>query len=168
MPRRIRPDLFVLWPTWVAFPIFGLGVLVLGVQSSDAGLLAIGVLLLAINVGMVLDHAYFTTLSIEGDALVFRSRLGLHEDSVPIGAIQRVDAKRYPTTHSGALSAPNLVVRGRDSTIRVNTKPYRRSELRALVEALRGLNPAIELDEFWAAIVAGRDPGAQAVPRSRW
>ncbi len=168
MPRRIRPDLFVLWPAWAAFPIFGLAVLALGVQASDATMLAIGLLLLAINVGMVVDHAYFTTLSIEDDALVHRSHFGLHEDRVPVGAIQRIDAKRYPATHSGALSAPNLVVRGSTSSVRVNTKPYRMSELRSLVEGLRGLNPAIELDEFWDAVVAGRDPYTRAIPRSRW
>ena len=166
--RRVRPDLFVLWPTWAALPVFGLAVLALGVQASDPALLAIGLLLIAINVAIVLDHAYFTTLSIDGDALRFRSRFGLRDERVPVGSIQRVDAKRYPTTHSGALSAPNLVVRGRSSSIRVNTKPYRMRELRSLVEALRALNPAIELDDFWSAVVAGADPAAQPVARSRW
>jgi hypothetical protein len=168
MPSRVRPDLFALWPVWVAFPIFGLAVLVLGVQASDIAMLAIGLILLMINIAIVLDHAYFTTLWVEGDTLVFRSHFGLRHQRVPIGSIQRIDAKRYPTTHGGALSAPNLVVRGRTSAIRVNTKPYRMAELRALVETLRGLNRTIELDDFWTAVVEGREAETRALPRSRW
>ena len=158
----------MLWPAWIGFPIFGLAVLALGVQASDGPMVAIGVALLALNIAIVLDHAYFTTLAVEGDALVYRSRFGLHEERLPVGAIQRVDAKRYPTTHGGALSAPNLVARGRSDSLRVNTKPYRRDELRQLVVALRALNPSIELDEYWSAVVAGREPGTEAVARSRW
>jgi hypothetical protein len=168
MGPRIRPDLFALWPIWAAFPAFGLAVLALGVQASDGSMLAVGLALLAINVGIVVDHAYFTSLSLDGAALVFRSHFGLRRDVVPIGSIQRIDAKRYPGSHSGGLSAPNLVVRGRTSTIRVNTKPYRLAELRALVQTLRGLNRAIELDEFWTAVIEGREPLGSAVPRSRW
>ncbi len=168
MTRPIRPDLFVLWPAWAVFPIFGLAVLVLGVQGNDASMLGIGLGLLLINIAIVIDHAYFTTLSLEDATVVFRSHLGMSESRVPVGSIQRIDAKRYPTTHSGALSAPNLVLRGRQSTIRVNTKPYRLSELRSFVETLRSMNPAIELDDYWSALLAGREPSAQPIARSRW
>ena len=168
MPRRIRPDLFVLWPAWIAFPIFGLAVLALGVQASDGTMVAIGLGLLALNIGIVVDHAYFTTLGIEGDSLVYRSRFSFYEQRLPVGSIQRIDAKRYPTTHGGALSAPNLVARGRTDSLRVNTKPYRDVELRQLVLTLRAMNPSIELDDYWSAVVAGRDPGTEAIARSRW
>jgi len=168
MPDRIRPDLFALWPAWIGFPIFGSAVLALGVQASDTALVAVGLALLALNVAIVLDHAYFTTLAIEGDAIVSRSRFGLREERIPVGAIQRIDAKRYPTTHGGALSAPNLVVRGRSETLRVNTKPYRMRELRALVAALRAANPAIAMDEFWTAVLEGREPRPGSVAESRW
>ena len=168
MPARVRPDLFTLWPAWIGLPIFGSAVLALGVQASDTALVGIGLALLLVNIAIVLDHAYFTTLAIEDDALVSRSRFGLREERVPIGAIQRIDAKRYPTSHGGALSAPNLVVRGRTETVRMNTKPYRMRELRALVVALRAANPAIALDEFWTAVLEGRDPRPGSVAESRW
>lgn len=168
MPDRIRPDLFALWPAWIGFPVFGLAVLVLGVQATDPAMVAIGLGLLVLNVAIVVDHAYFTTLALEGDALVSRSRFGLHVERVALGAIQRIDAKRYPTSHGGALSAPNLVVRGRAETIRVNTKPYRMPELKALVLALRAANPAIAIDEFWSAVIDGRDPRSGSVAESRW
>jgi hypothetical protein len=166
--RPVRPDLFALWPAWIGFPIFGLAVLVLGVQASDGLMVTIGLGLLAINIAIVLDHAYFTTLGIEHDSLVLRSRFGLQEERLAVGSIQRIDAKRYPTSHGGALSAPNLVARGRGETLRVNTKPYRRDELRDLVIALRAMNPSIELDDYWSAVVDGRDPAGEAVARSRW
>jgi hypothetical protein len=92
--RRIRPDLFVLWPAWIGFPLFGIAVLAVGVQASDGTMVAIGLGLLALNVAIVVDHAYFTTLGVENDALVLRSRFGLHHERVPVGAIQRIDAKR--------------------------------------------------------------------------
>ena len=168
MNSRIRPDLFALWPAWIGFPLFSLAVLALGVQASDRTMLFIGLGLLALNVAIVLDHAYFTTVGIEDDCLVYRSRFGFQQERLPVGSIQRIDAKRYPTTHGGALSAPNLVARGRGETLRVNTKPYRREELRRLVVAVRALNPSVELDEYWSAVVAGRDPSTEAVARSRW
>ncbi|OLC53505.1 MAG: hypothetical protein AUH85_14135 [Chloroflexi bacterium 13_1_40CM_4_68_4] len=168
MTGRIRPDLFVLWPAWISFPIFGLAVLTLGVQASDGTMIAIGLFLLALNIAIVVDHAYFTTLGVEGDALVFRSRFGFREERLSVGGIQRIDAKRYPTTHGGAMSAPNLVARGRADSLRVNTKPYRREELRRLVLTLRAMNPAIELDDYWSAVVEGRDPETETVARSRW
>src|SRR5919204_452235 len=52
VPRRIRPDLFVLWPAWIGFPIFGLAVLALGVQASDGTMVAIGIALLAVNIAL--------------------------------------------------------------------------------------------------------------------
>lgn len=168
MRVRIRPDLFVLWPAWIGLPIFGLAVLGFGVQSGDPALVAIGVLLLLLNIGIVLDHACFTTLSVEEGALVYRARFGTHEERVPVGSIQRIDAKRYPTSHGGALSAPNLVVRGRATTIKVNTTPYRAADLRALVETLQGLNRSIQLDDYWTDVVAGRAPESGRVARSRW
>ena len=168
MARRIRPDLFALWPAWIGFPIFGAAVLIVGVQASDGPMVTIGLGLIALNIAIVLDHAYFTTLGVEGDSLVLRSRFGLHEERLPVGSIQRIDAKRYPTTHGGTLSAPNLVARGRADTLKVNTKPYRRADLRDLIVSLRALNPSIELDEYWAAVVDGRDPGSEVVARSRW
>ena len=39
-------------------------------------------------------------------------------ERVPIGGLQRIDAKRYPGAHSG-VSAPHFVARGRDTTVKV-------------------------------------------------
>jgi hypothetical protein len=169
MSRLVRPDMLLLWPTWAAFPLFGIAILALGVFGEDNIMRAIGTGLLLFNLLLVIDYAYFTTLSIDQDALVFRSHFGLQDDRVPLGAIQRIDAKRYPAAHSG-VSAPNFVVRGRANTVKVNIKPYRLSELRELIVALRASNPAIQLDAFWSAVSEGRDPlgEGQAVPRSRW
>ena len=44
---------------------------------------------------------YFTTLGIEEDELVYRSWLGLRQQAVPVGSIQRIDAKRYSGAHGG-------------------------------------------------------------------
>jgi hypothetical protein len=167
--RVVRPDMLLLWPTWAAFPLFGIAILALGVFGDDNVMRGIGTGLLLFNLLLVIDYAYFTTLSIQDDSLVFRSHFGLQDDRVSVGAIQRIDAKRYPAAHSG-VSAPNLVVRGRSNTLKVNIKPYRLAELRELVATLRASNHAIQLDAFWAAVSAGRDPvrEAQAIPRSRW
>lgn len=169
MPTVVRPDLLQLWPAWSAFPLVALGVIVLGVAVADATLTTIGMTLLVASVVLMADHLYFTTLALHGDLLVFRTHFGLQQQRIPIGAIQRIDAKRYPAAHSG-VSAPNFVVRGRASTLKVNTRPYRLTELRTLVATLRALNPAIQLDAFWTAVAEGRDPEreAQRVPRSRW
>lgn len=165
----VRPSFARLWPAWGAFPLVGLAVVFLGVQGVDATMVAIGLGILAGNLVIVVDYAYFTTLRVDGDLVVFRSHFGLQEDRVPIGAIQRIDAKRYPAAHSG-VSAPNLVVRGRASTVKVNIKPYRLHDLRALVARLQALNPTIRLDAFWSTVAEGRDPAAESrtVPRSRW
>lgn len=159
----------LLWPTWAAFPFFGIAILALGVFSADGLMLAIGTALLLLNALLVVDHLYTTTLAVEDDALVFRSHFGFQVDRVPIGAIQRIDAKRYPAAHSG-VSAPNLVVRGRSSTLKVNIKPYRLEDMRQVIDGLRALNPRIELDAFWTAVAEGRDPlrEREPVPRSRW
>lgn len=167
MTRTLRPDLLQLWPTWAAFPLFGLGVLAIGAQARDDAMIIIGLGLLLVNLLIVVDHAYFTTLRIEHDALAFDSHFGLQHDRVAIGSVQRVDAKRYPAAHSG-VSAPHLVVRGRTKTLKVNIKPYRLAGLRELVETMRALNPAIEVDAFWSAVLAGQDPSTQPVARSRW
>src|SRR5437773_2381661 len=97
----IRPDLGLLWPSFTFFPLAALAVLVFGAAGSDPVMIVIGLLLLAVNIAIVANQAYFTTLDIEGDAVVFRTNFGLHEERVPIGALQRIDAKRYPGAHSG-------------------------------------------------------------------
>lgn len=168
MPRVVRPALLQLWPAWVAFPLVALAVVVLGAVASDATLASVGFALLLASAVLVVDYLYFTTLAIDGDLLVFRTHFGLQHERMPIGAIQRIDAKRYPAAHSG-VSAPNFVVRGRASTLKVNTRPYRIAELRTIVATLRALNPAIQLDAFWSAVTEGRDPEPEArrLPRSR-
>lgn len=163
----MRPAFLALWPTWTVFPLVSLAVLVLGAQAGETALITTGLGLFALNVVLLVDYAYFTTLELDGDTLVFRTHYGLREERMPVGAIQRIDAKRYPAAHS-TVSAPNLVVRGRASTLRVNIKTYRLADLRAVIEAVRGMNPAVQLDDFWGAVVEGRDPYAIPVPRSRW
>ncbi len=168
MPRVVRPALLQLWPAWVAFPLVALAVVVLGAVASDATLASVGFALLLASAVLVVDYLYFTTLAIDGDLLVFRTHFGLQHERMPIGAIQRIDAKRYPAAHSG-VSAPNFVVRGRASTLKVNTRPYRVADLRTIVATLRALNPAIQLDAFWAAVAEGHEPEPEArrLPRSR-
>ena len=158
----IRPDLALLWPTFTFFPLAALAVLVFGVGGGDPVMIVIGLLLLAVN------QAYFTTLAIEGDALVFRTNFGLHQERVPIGSLQRIDAKRYPGAHSG-VSAPFFVARGRDSTVKVNTKPYRLRSFTPFIAVLRQLNSHVELDPFWSRVAAGEDVSKEIrlTPRSR-
>src|SRR5881409_2412798 len=167
--NAIRPDLALLWPSFTFFPLAALAVLVFGAAGGDPVMIAIGLLLLAVNIAIVVNQAYFTTLDIEGDALVFRTNFGLHEERVPIGALQRIDAKRYPGAHSG-VSAPHFVARGRDTTVKVNTKPYRLREFAPLLGLLRSTNSRIELDPFWARVAAGEDPSKEIelTPRSRF
>ncbi|MGH2451865.1 MAG: hypothetical protein ACRDGE_11465 [Candidatus Limnocylindria bacterium] len=167
--RPIRPDLTLLWPAYTLFPLVGLSILAIGVAVGDAVMSGIGVGLLGVNTLIVANHAYFTTLSIEGDELVYRRTFGLEVDRVPLGALRRIDAKRYPGAHSG-VSAPYLVARGRDSTVKVNTKPYRLRDFVPLLEVVRRINGHVELDPFWAGVAAGDDVSkdATAVPRSRW
>ena len=165
----IRPDLALLWPSYTFFPLAALGVLFFGVAGGDPAMVVIGLGLLAINAGIVINQAYFTTLGITGDELVFRTNFGLTEERVAIGAVQRIDAKRYPGAHSG-VSAPFFVARGRTSTVKVNTKAYRLAAFRPLLATLRQANTRIELDPFWERVAQGQDVSKEIAltPRSRW
>jgi len=165
---QVRPDLALLWPSFTFFPLAALAVLVFGASSRDPVMIVIGLLLLAVNILIVVNQAYFTTLALEGDAVVFRTNFGLHEERVPIGSLQRIDAKRYPGAHSG-VSAPFFVARGRDSTVKVNTKPYRLRSFVPLITVLRQTNSHVELDPFWSRVAAGEDVSKEIklTPRSR-
>ena len=167
--RGIRPDLALLWPSFTFFPLAALAVLLFGAAGGDAVMIVIGLLLLAVNILIVVNQAYFTTLAIEGDALVFRTNFGFRQDRVPIGSLQRIDAKRYPGAHSG-VSAPFFVARGRDSTVKVNTKPYRLRSFVPFIALLRQANSHVELDPFWSRVAAGEDVSKEIglIPRSRW
>jgi hypothetical protein len=164
----IRPALALLWPSYTFFPLAALGVLAFGAAGGDPVMVTIGLGLLAINAAIVFDQAYFTTLGIEGDELVFRTNFRLKEERVPVGALQRIDAKRYPGAHSG-VSAPYFVARGRASTVKVNTKPYRLTSFAPLIALLRQTNARLELDPFWSRVAAGEDVSKEIAltPRSR-
>ena len=164
----VRPDLLLLWPSYTFFPLAGLAVLVFGVAGHDGVMTIIGIALLALNALIVLNYAYFTDLRIQGDELVYRTFFGMHRERVPIGALQRVDAKRYPGAHSG-VSAPHFVARGRDTTVKINTKPYRLRDFAALIATLRVANARFELDPFWSRVAAGEDVTKEVTltPRSR-
>jgi hypothetical protein len=164
----IRPDLALLWPSFTFFPLAALAVLVFGASAGDVWLIVIGLFLLAVNILIVVNQAYFTTLGVVGNELVFRTNFGLHEERVPIGSLQRIDAKRYPGAHSG-VSAPFFVARGRDSTVKVNTKPYRLRRFIPLIALLRQANSHVELDPFWSRVAAGEDVSKEIrlTPRSR-
>jgi len=165
----IRPDLALLWPSYTFFPLAALGVLVFGAAAGDPVMVTIGLGLLAINALIVVNQAYFTTLAIDADELVFRTNFGTKEERVAIGALQRIDAKRYPGAHSG-VSAPFFVARGRTSTVRVNTKAYRLASFAPLIATLRQANSRIELDPFWDRVARGQDVSKEIAltPRSRW
>ena len=60
----IRPSLALLWPSFTFFPLAALGVLVFGAAGGDPVMVVIGLGLLAINVLIVVNQAYFTTLAI--------------------------------------------------------------------------------------------------------
>lgn len=167
--RAVRPDLALLWPSYTFFPLIGLGILAVGVAGSDGIMVVIGIALLAFIAGTVMNYAYFTRLAIEGDELVHRSLFGTQRKHVPIGSLQRIDAKRYPGGHEG-VSAPFLVARGRSATVKVNSKPYRLAELGRLIEAIRAVNGRVELDPFWEHVVRGEDVSKEIAltPRSRW
>ena len=164
----IRPALALLWPTFTFFPLAALGVLVFGAAGGDPVMVAIGLGLLAVNIAIVVNQAYFTTLAIADGELVYRTNFGTKEERVPLGALQRIDAKRYPGAHSG-VSAPFFVARGRDSTVKVNTKPYRLADFAPLIALLRQANARIELDPFWSRVAAGEDVSKEIAltPRSR-
>jgi hypothetical protein len=165
----IRPDLALLWPSYTFFPLAALGVLVFGAAGGDPVMVTIGLGLLAVNALIVVNQAYFTTLGVEGDELVFRTNFGMKEERVAIGSLHRIDAKRYPGAHSG-VSAPFFVARGRSSTVKVNTKPYRLRSFAPLIALLRQTNARIELDPFWDRVAQGQDVSKEIAftPRSRW
>ncbi len=165
----IRPSLALVWPSYTLFPLAALGVLVFGSSGGDPVMVAIGLLLLALNALIVVNQAYFTTLGIEGDELVYRTNFGTKTERVPLGALQKIDAKRYPGAHSG-VSAPFFVARGRTSTVKVNTKPYRLTSFAPLIATLHQANSRVELDPFWSRVEAGEDVSKEIslTPRSRW
>src|SRR5213594_4892051 len=165
----VRPDLALLWPSYTLFPLAGLGILVFGASAGDFTMALIGLLLLAANAAIVVNYAYFTRLAIEGGELVYRTNFGIREDRVPLGSLQRIDAKRYPGAHSG-VSAPFFVARGRISTVKVNTKPYRLRSFAPFIALLRRANSHVELDPFWSRVAAGEDVSKEIslTPRSRW
>jgi len=158
----------MLWPSYTLFPLVGLAILVLGASGHDSVMVIIGLLLLAANAGIVINYAYFTKVAVEDGDLVYRTNFGTRVDRVPLGGLQRIDAKRYPGAHSG-VSAPFFVARGRDSTVKVNTKPYRLRDFTSLIGVLRSANARVELDPFWARVAAGEDPSKEIelTPRSR-
>ena len=164
----VRPNLALLWPSYTFFPLAGIGILVFGASGGDSTMVIIGLLLLAANAVIVINYAYFTKLAVEGDELVYRTNFGMRVDRVPLGGLQRIDAKRYPGAHSG-VSAPFFVARGRDSTVKVNTKPYRLRDFASLIGVVRSANARVELDPFWARVAAGEDPSKEIelTPRSR-
>ena len=164
----VRPYLPLLWPSYTLFPLAGLAVLVVGVAGREAAMIAIGIGIIALNAATVVNYAYFTQLTIDGDQLVYRTFFGTHREAVPIGAVQRIDAKRYPGAHSG-VSAPHFVARGRDTTVKVNTKPYRLADFAALIAVLRTANARMELDPFWTRVANGEDVTKEVAltPRSR-
>jgi len=166
--KPVRPDLVLLWPSYTFFPLAGLAILVFGASGGDATMVVIGLALLAANAAIVVNYIYFTTLGVEQAELVYRTNFGLRVDRVPLGGLQRIDAKRYPGAHSG-VSAPFFVARGRDSTVKVNTKPYRLRDFSPLIALVRSTNSHVELDPFWARVAAGEDPSKEIelTPRSR-
>ena len=164
----VRPNLALLWPSYTFFPLAGLSILFFGASAGDSTLKVIGLLLLAANAAIVINYAYFTKLTVEEGELVYRTNFGTRTDRVPLGGLQRIDAKRYPGAHSG-VSAPCFVARGRDSTVKVNTKPYRLRDFTPLLGLVRSANSRVELDPFWARVAAGEDPSKEIelTPRSR-
>src|SRR5881628_3136539 len=165
----VRPDLALLWPSYTLFPLAGLAILIFGASSGDSTMVLIGLLLLAANAAIVINYAYFTKLAVEEGELVYRTNFGTRVDRVPLGGLQRIDAKRYPGAHSG-VSAPFFVARGRDSTVKVNTKPYRLRSFAPFIALLRQANSHVELDPFWSRVAAGEDVSKEIslTPRSRW
>jgi len=164
----VRPNLALLWPSYTLFPLAGLAILIFGASGRDIVMVIIGLVLLAANAATVFNYAYFTKLTIEDGELVYRTNFGARVDRVPLGGLQRIDAKRYPGAHSG-VSAPFFVARGRDSTVKVNTKPYRLGDFTPLIGIVRSANARVELDPFWARVAAGEDPSKEIelTPRSR-
>jgi hypothetical protein len=167
--KAIRPDPGLLWPAYTLFPLAGLLVLFFAAAGRDTALMTIGIALLALNGAMVVNHLYFTSLGIDGDELVYRSWLGLQDRRVAIGSIQRIDAKRYAGAHGG-VSAPHFVARGRSATVRVNTKPYRLTDIGSLIAQVRAMNPRVQIDAFWEGVGRGDAVSKEvaATPRGRF
>lgn len=160
----VRPDPRLLWPAYTLFPAAGLLVLFFAVAGRDNALMVIGLALIALNGAIVINQLYLTSLAIEGDELVHRS--WLRDERVPIGSLQRIDAKRYAGAHGG-VSAPHLIARGRSSTVKVNTKPYRLADMAALIERLRAANPRLEVDDFWRRVASGEDVSKEIAPTAQ-
>ena len=158
-----RPSLAAIWPSFTLFPLAGIALIVLG-AGRDTVMIVIGALLLGVNAAIVANYAYFTTLRLERDELVYRTLFGLHVERVPVGSVQRIDAKRYPGAHSG-VSAPHFVARGRDSTVKVNTKPFRLADFTGIIAAIRLANARVELDPFWSRVAAGEDVSKEFASR---
>src|SRR5712692_11670738 len=158
----------MLWPSYTLFPLAGLAILVFGAGGGDSTMVIIGLLLLAANAAIIINYAYFTKVAVADGELVYRTNFCTRVDRVPLGGLQRIDAKRYPGAHSG-VSAPFIVARGRDSTVKVNTKPYRLRDFTALIGLVRSANARVELDPFWARVAAGENPSKEIelTPRSR-
>ncbi|MBI2773837.1 MAG: hypothetical protein HYX56_05025 [Chloroflexi bacterium] len=167
--RSVRPDPLLLWPAYTLFPLAGLLILFFAAAGrGDPALTVIGIALLALNGAIVVNHLYFTSLGIEGNDLVHRSWL-VREQRVGLGSLQRVDAKRYAGAHGG-VSAPNLVARGRDAVVRVNTKPYRLHDIASLIGEVRAINPRVEIDDFWTQVQRGEVVSKETAvtPRGRF
>ncbi len=136
---------------------------------ADNLLTVIALALLGLNAAIVVNQLFLTSLMVAGGELVYRSWMGLQEQRVAVGSIQRIDAKRYSGAHGG-ISAPHLVARGRDSIVRVNTKPYRLRDIAVLIDVMRAANPRVEVDSFWERVAHGEDVSKEVTvtPRSRF
>jgi hypothetical protein len=167
--KPVRPDPVLLWPTYTLFPLAALSILVFGGAGGDRVMQAIGIGLLAVNAAFVVNQLYGTSVAVDGDEIVHRTWFGLFGSSVPVGAVQRVDAKRYAGGHGG-WSAPHFVLRGRDEVVRVNTKAYRLSAFVPLLEHIRAANPRVELDDFWSRVARGEDVSKEVTvtPKGRF
>lgn len=167
--KSVRPDPLLLWPAYTLFPLAGLSILVFGASAGDLAMAVIGVALVALNAVFVVNQLYGTSVGVDRDELVYRTWFGLVEARVPVGSVQRVDAKRYAGGHGG-LSAPHFVARGRASTLRVNAKTYRLRDFAALIAILRAANPKIEVDDFWARVLRGEDVSKEVrlTPKGRF
>lgn len=162
--KAARPDPALLWPAYTLFPLAGLLVLFFATAGHDGALMAIGIGLLALNGAIVVNHLYFSSVAVEGGDLVHRS--WLRDRRIPLGSLQRIDAKRYAGAHGG-VSAPNLIARGRAETLRVNTKPYRLRDLAEVIEQVRSANARVDIDDFWTRVARGDDVSKELAETAR-
>lgn len=167
--KSVRPDPLLLWPAYTLFPLAGLSILVFGASAGDLAMAVIGIALLALNAVFVVNQLYATSVGVDRDELVYRTWFGLLEARLPIGSVQRVDAKRYAGGHGG-WSAPHFVARGREEVVRVNTKAYRLADFVPLLALIRSANPRVELDEFWTRVARGEDVSKEVTltPKGRF